>query len=330
MRQPGAPPLDPSLDDGGWWQQTSGQADPASAPEKFVMRMMRGKPPVPAPVAVAPIPTRPTALNTVRASVTHLPQIAPAARPQAYIERQAVALSIEGMTSAFSMQVMDSLLTHQASLGMTGHLLEFGVYKGRSASLGSAHVREQERFILADTQQLLTEEVLGKLYARPEFVLGRPEDFRKNFETCAIHRGVRFLHVDSSHAYRTTLSEMALINDLLAPDGIAALDDFTNLDYSQILPPVFKYLYTSGTDLTFFMVTREKDYLCRRPMFDRYGGFVLREILGEMRMRGNPDAALSRTDADPEYKAFFLRERYPGEQGEHYGEQIYGEFYKAP
>jgi Methyltransferase domain len=234
------------------------------------------------------------------------------------------------MMSPFSMQVMDALLAHQEALGVTGHLLEFGVYKGRSASLVSAHVHEQERFILADISQLLTEEVLGKLYARPEFVLGRSEDFRENFETSAIRRGVRFLHVDSSHAYRTTLAEMSLIDELLTPDGFAALDDFTNLNYSQILPAVFKYLYTTGTDLNFFLVTQDKGYLCRRPMFDRYGGFVLREILGEMRMRGNSDAVLSRTDTDPEYRAFFIRERHPGEHGEHYGEHLYGQFYKAP
>jgi Methyltransferase domain len=256
--------------------------------------------------------------------------IAPAVRPQAYIERQTVALSIDGMMSPFSMQVMDALLAHQEALGVTGHLLEFGVYKGRSASLVSAHVHEQERFILADINQLLTEEVLGKLYARPEFVLGRSEHFRDDPQTSAIRRGVRFLHVDSSHAYRTTLAEMSLIDDLLTPDGIAALDDFTNLHYSQILPAVFKYLYTTRTDLTFFLVTQEKGYLCRRPMFDRYGGFVLRELLGEMRMRGTSDAVLSRTDTDPEYRAFFIRERHPGEQGEHYGEHLYGEFYKAP
>lgn len=224
-------------------------------------------------------------------------------------------MSIEGMMSPFSMQVMDALLAHQEALGVTGHLLEFGVYKGRSAYLVSAHVREQERFILVDIRQLLTEEVLGKLHARPEFVLGRSEDFRENFEVSAIRNSVRFLHVDSSHAYRTTLAEMALIEDLLAPDGIACLDDFTNLDYSQILPAAFKYLYTTETDLAFFMVTRDKGYLCRRPMFDCYGSFVLRKILGEMRIRGNPEVVLSRTDADPEVQGIFPPRALSGRAG---------------
>jgi hypothetical protein len=290
-------------------------------------RLILSEDPDTTPVVVNEIPARSAA---PRASVDHLPQIAPAARPQAYIQRQAVALSVEGMMTAFSMQVIDSLLTHQASLGISGHFLEFGVFKGRSASVISAHVHEHERFILVDIHQLLTEEVLGKLYARPEFILGRSQDFRENFETNTIRRSVRFMHVDSSHAYRTTLAEMALIDDLLAPNGIAALDDFTNLDYSQILPAVFKYIYTSGTDLTFFLVTRDKGYLCRRPMFEHYGEFVLHKILGEMRTRGNPDVVLARTDTDPEYKAFFLRERYPGEQSQRYGEGLYGEFYKAP
>jgi hypothetical protein len=270
------------------------------------------------------------ARTTLLTPGVHLPRVAPAALPQSYSERQAVALGIEGMMSTFSMQVMDAVLAHQAAPPVFGHLLEFGVWKGRSASLLSAHVRENERFILADIEQLLTEEVLSKLFARPEFVLGRSEDFRNNFDARSLHRAVRFLHVDSSHTYRITLAEMALIDDLLASDGVAALDDFTNLDYSQILPAVFKYLYTADTDLFFFLVTRDKGYLCRRPMFERYGGFVLRDLLGEMRKRGNPDVTLSRTDVDPEYRAFFLREKYAGEQGKYYGEKLYGKFYEAP
>ena len=260
-----------------------------------------------------PAPTR---------KVVSLPKVEPAPLPPTYGERQAIALSIEGMMSTFSMQVMDALLIQQDTLGVIGHLVEFGVYKGRSTSLISAHVRDREKFIVVDIKQMLSEEVLTKLYARPEFFLGRSEDFRNDYDVRSIRHAVRFMHVDSSHTYRTTLAEMAMIDDLLAPDGIACLDDFTNLDYSQILPAIFKYLYTVETDLTFVLVTREKGYPCRRPYFEQYGSFVLNRIVGEMAKRGNPDVTLARTDADPEYRAFFLRERYPDEESERYGEKF--------
>jgi len=266
----------------------------------------------------------------LREHVVSLPMADPAPLPPTYEERQAVALSIEGMMSAFSMQIMDALLTCQHNLGIAGHLIEFGVYKGRSASLISGHVRDGERFIVVDINQMLSDKTLGKLYARPEFVVGRSEDFRSIFNFRPIRRAMRFIHVDSNHAYRTTLAEMALIDSLLTPDGIACLDDFTNLDYSQILPAVFKYLYTTKTDLTFFLVTRDKGYLCRWPYFERYGNFVLNEIVNEMAKRGNPEVLLSRTDSDPEYRAFFVRERLPGEQSTRYGEDLYSAFYERP
>ncbi|MEO3470746.1 class I SAM-dependent methyltransferase [Roseomonas sp. CAU 1739] len=259
-----------------------------------------------------------------------LPAIRPAALPAGYAERQANALSIDGMMSDFSMQVMDAVLTHQAARGLTGHVLEFGVWKGRSASILSAHIRDGERFILCDVGQYLTEQVLAKFYARPEFVQAGSSEFTTYVDVAPLRGSVRFAHVDSSHAYRDTLAEMALVDEILAPDGVACFDDFTNLNYAQILPAMFKYLFTTGTDLTFFLVTNDKGYLCRRPSFEAYATFVLRQLIDEMRMRGNADAMIARTDMDPEYRAFYLRPRGEGETGDHYGPSLYAANYEVP
>jgi predicted O-methyltransferase YrrM len=262
--------------------------------------------------------------------IVALPPVEPAPPQPAYLDREANALGIEGMMSPFSMQVMDALLNLQSAQGTSGHLLEFGVWRGRSAAIISAHRRADDRLILCDVGQYVTEEVLARLYARPEFVLGKSCDFARILDTRPLRGTVRFIHVDSSHSYRDTLAEMALVDAMLAPEGIACLDDFTNLNYSQILPAVFKYIYTTRTDLAFFLVTNDKGYLCRRPAFERYAGFVLDHLVDEMRARGNDDVMLSRTDTDPEYRAFYLRPRGPGETGTRFGEQIYGAFYKAP
>src|SRR5262249_19718411 len=153
-----------------------------------------------------------------------------------------------------------------------------------------------------------------------EFVLSASEDFAQRFTDFVSLKGrVRFLHIDSSHAYRTTLNEMALADELLSSDGIVCLDDFTNLNYSQILPALYKYLYTTRTDLTVFLVTDEKGYLCRRPFFERYAGLVLSRMIQEMTARGSEPVCLARTDADPEYRAFYLRKRLSPEEGPFYG-----------
>lgn len=259
-----------------------------------------------------------------------LPTIEPAPLPADYAERQANALSIEGMMSAFSMQVMDAVLAHQAARNLTGHVLEFGVWKGRSASILSAHIRVGERFILCDVGQYLTEQVLGRFYARPEFVHASSSEFTTHVDVAPLRGAVRFAHIDSSHAYRDTLAEMALVDNILAPDGVACFDDFANLNYSQILPAIFKYLFTSGTDLTFFLVTNDKAYLCRRPSFEGYATFVLRQLIDEMRMRGNPDVMIARTDRDREYRPFYLRPRGEGETGDRFGPTLYAANYEAP
>lgn len=244
---------------------------------------------------------------------------------------QQLASNIDGMLSVFSMQVIDSLLSYQADLSIAGHIVEFGVYKGKSASVLSAHVTKPERLILVDVDRKITEETLSSFFSPAEFVLGRSEDYARTYPSYDdLRSNVRFLHVDSSHAFRTTLDEMKLADELLSPDGILCLDDYTNLNYSQILPAIYKYLFTARTDLTVFLVTDIKCYICRNAYFNQYAGYVLRDMLPAMAERGNTSVAISRTDRDREYKAFYLRPKDTPDEGDRYGESIYGHFYEKP
>jgi hypothetical protein len=238
---------------------------------------------------------------------------------------------MDGMLSRFSMQVMDCVLTFQEESKVSGHVVEFGVYKCKSAALLSAHVTVPERLILVDVDKKFSEETLGRLLVRPEFVLASSEDFSEKFPGYRhLRSSVRFLHIDSSHTFRTTFAELRLADELLSRNGIVCMDDYTNLNYSQILPAIYKYLFTRRTDLTVFLVTDEKCYLCRREFFDQYAGFVLQKILPALANRGNSSVAIARTDRDDEYKAFYVRSKETPDEGDHYGEEIYGQFYQRP
>ena len=117
---------------------------------------------------------------------------------------------------------------------------------------------------------------------------------------------------------------------LLAQDGLIALDDFTNLHYSQNIAAIFKYLYTTGTSLTPLVVTDEKAYLCRKSMRAFYARFVLERLLAEMESRGISPVCLARTELHPDYRAFYLR-CHSGEPGEKfYGLDIYRDFFQVP
>ncbi|WP_198375812.1 class I SAM-dependent methyltransferase [Neoroseomonas rubea] len=276
--------------------------------------------------------TSSSAPDDVRRQVANVParpaQMPPPRMP--FEKAFKLADGIEGMMSTFSMELMDSLLSFQEALGIAGPVLEFGVYKGRSAALISAHVLPEERFILVDVHKYISDETLQSMFRIPEFTLGSSEDFASSATAVELHRKVRFMHVDSSHAYRTTLAEMRLAEQLLADGGILCLDDFANLHYSQVLPAVYKFLYTEKHDLCVFLVTNAKAYLCRSAYFDAYAGFVLDGLQDEMRARGNAETMLARTDADVDYRAFYLRPRSPGEAGDRYGPELYGSHYAAP
>jgi len=235
--------------------------------------------------------------------------------------------SIEGMLSPFSMAAMDSLLTFQADLHIDGDMVELGVFRGKSAAILAGRLAGNEGLHLYDIADYFDRSALGKTGANLSFHIGstldlRTGDFRDR------KRAIRFCHVDASHMFEPTLHEMALADYMLAEDGILCLDDYTNLNYSQILAATFKYLFTRRTDLTMFMVTDEKAYLCRRKMFPKYAGFVLNSMIKSMAERGIDNACIARTDDTPSYGAFYLRSKQDGESDDYYGAELYRHFYQ--
>lgn len=244
-----------------------------------------------------------------------------------FIESRAIADSVEGMLSPFSMAVMDSVLAFQAERGVKGDMVELGVYRGKSAAILARRISAGEQLHLYDIADYFDREALRKTGAPMTFNIANTADLsRRDFRRCKDN--VRFCHIDASHMLEPTMHEMALADYMLAADGILCLDDFTNLNYSQILAATFKYLFTRRTNLTMFMVTDEKAYLCRRSQLPAHADFVLKSIIPNMATRGIPGTCIARTDDTPSYGAFYLRTKNDGEVDDFYGVKIYRHFYE--
>lgn len=235
---------------------------------------------------------------------------------------------IEGMLSPFSMAALDMLLSLQRELGAKGDVLEIGTYRGKSAALLGTHLRPSERLTLVDIADYLDPASVAPFKAQTDFVLAPSSRLKSALPNYSARCGTfRLIHIDASHGYEETFQELEMADELLAPLGIIAMDDFTNLNYSQNIAAIFKYLYTTSTKLMLFLVTDEKGYLCRKKDFNTFAELILRRSIAEMKSR-DVSATLARTSYGPEYRAFYLRERGEDETAlygpETYKNQIFG------
>jgi hypothetical protein len=246
---------------------------------------------------------------------------------QRFIESKAIADNIEGMLSPFSMSVLDSVLSFQAARQVKGDIVELGVFRGKSAAILARRLSGGEQLHLYDIANYFDRDALKATNGPISFNIANTADLsRRSFD--AIKGKVRFCHIDASHMFEPTMHEMALADHMLADDGVLCLDDYTNLNYSQILAATFKYLFTQRTDLKMFMVTDEKAYLCRASRFPVHAEFVLKSMISNLRERGIPNACIARTDDTPSYGAFYVRRKNEGETDDFYGLDIYKQFYE--
>lgn len=233
--------------------------------------------------------------------------------------------SVDGMLSPFSMAAMDSLLAFQGEQGIKGDMVELGVFRGRSAVIMASRTSPEETLHLYDRADYFDRDALARTGTTLSFNIRDTFSLSAHsFREC----GVRFCHIDTGHSFDATLHEIGLADHMLASNGILCLDDFTNLDYSQVLAATYKYLFTAETDLKIFMVTSEKAYLCRQPAFQLYAGAVLDSMIARMAERGISQVCIARTDDTPSYGAFNLRPKRQGETDDFYGADLYRHFYQ--
>jgi predicted O-methyltransferase YrrM len=230
---------------------------------------------------------------------------------------------IEGMLSAFSMAAVDMMLAFQERLGAKGSILEIGTYKGKSAVVLGSHLRDGERLVLVDINDYLDRTAIEPIKEKTDFIMTPSGKLRSALPGYrAKRKSFRFIHIDASHGYHETFHELQMAEELLAPLGIIALDDFANLNYSQNIAAIFRYLFTANTRLTIFLATDEKAYLCRKSDFTKFEDLILTTSIAEMRSR-NSDSVLARTSYSRQYKAIHLRPTPDGESGGFYGKAIY-------
>ena len=127
-----------------------------------------------------------------------------------------------------------------------GHLLEIGVFFGKSAILLGFLQRPDEEFVVCDLfedpahDELNQREMAASYHSRSLTRTGFEENYLKFHATLpqieqrpsgelkadALPSPMRFIHVDGSHMYDHARSDLLLSRELLGDNGVVVIDDY--------------------------------------------------------------------------------------------------------
>jgi hypothetical protein len=163
---------------------------------------------------------------------------------------------------------------------------EIGVHKGRLFILLQLLTRANEKSFAIDvfSEQHLNVDRSG-CGDRTEFIqnlqrwagpTGSPEIFQMSSldvraaDVIARVGQSRLVSIDGGHTEECAFNDLKLTEDVLAPNGVAILDDYFNQAYPGVATGVARYLSAPNAQLRPFAVTPNKVYLARETTHALY------------------------------------------------------------
>ena len=224
---------------------------------------------------------------------------------------------LEGWFGEGAIALWDALLSFQDQQSIRGHLLEIGVWKGKSAALMALHAKAGTKLILADYQ--LKHEPIDRALASAGLAPA-VEVVKIGGDSRALHvhpilpecfQGVRWMHIDGEHSARAVSSDMAFANQVLSPDGVLVIDDFFSWLYPQVTEAVLRYVRSFPDDFALFLCGYNKAYLARPHAVHRYLEFCAQTLPEALVERGQP-STVSKTTFPAEMNTFGVGPLFEG------------------
>jgi hypothetical protein len=159
-------------------------------------------------------------------------------------EVQARHQAVPGWFGEVDCAVFGFALDWQARHGITGDLLEIGVYRGKSAVLLGWHVQPGERLVVCDPfgaavghvdnqaendraypglHRTLFEQQYLEFHAALPVVAPVASD---QLRDAVLVRPTRFVHVDGSHLFDQVVRDLQIAAEILVLGGVVVCDDF--------------------------------------------------------------------------------------------------------
>lgn len=194
-----------------------------------------------------------------------------------------VVQSIPGWLDDFTARCAMELLDAQAANGLSGSLLEIGVYGGRFCSIlaraalsDGSHlvgIDPFEHFRLEDVEQTLLKAqqfAQQEAKAKPSLIPGLSENWTADRLLSTLGERARFVHIDGSHDREDVLWDLDMCDKVLAPHGIIAIDDFFNPLCLGVMEATFQFFQGQPRLAVPLAVVPGKLLLCGRKHADFY------------------------------------------------------------
>lgn len=249
---------------------------------------------------------------------------------QAYEDALSTSLRFDGMMAPLSVALFEAFLQLQRSHDVSGDMIEFGVYRGKSASLILRNLNAGEIAHLVDIADYPELDKLSEISDQFKFLKGKSESLLQEQDFLdEIPSQVRFSHHDASHSFVNVTAEMEAMAPRIAPRGLMVLDDYGNPSYQQVVAASFTYLARHDSPVETLLYANNKAYLCRKEDFDFYAPFVV-NVLPELLREAGHNCYVTRTENHSQYRAFSIAFKTNPDQPDRYGEHIYGDrFYRV-
>ena len=223
---------------------------------------------------------------------------------------------IEGWFSEESAAIWDALLCFQEHRRVRGHMLEIGVWKGKSAALLALHHDPQsEVCVLVDNQfdQAAVEAALAQVCpdGTGSFQLLEADSRKLLRDTMIVDafESFRWIHIDGEHTARAVMNDLEVANGLLADDGIVCVDDYFNWLYPQVTEAVNRYVRERPDDFALVLCGYNKAYLARPHHAHEWLAFCKDRLMGELEAR-HVHATLAKSTLPSEMNTFGIGPRF--------------------
>lgn len=220
---------------------------------------------------------------------------------------------VDGWFAKEAAAVWDAILSFQNVIGIAGHFLEIGVWKGKSAMMAALHVKPSEVLMLVDPLAL-GDAVTNIRGLSPNADIrtfqAASRYLRKSNEFNAMRSSFRWIHIDGKHTGQDVTIDMGIADDLLDENGMLVVDDFFSPAYPQVSQAVFRYIERHPYSFQLVICGFQKAYLVRPLAHHVYMEYIATGLMASLKQRGVENITIWKTTEKMDLNAFGITSMY--------------------